>query len=157
MKRFVLVLILVGGLGLVQAQDTFVGGGVTLLTDFTFAAPVVGVQVGGSVADNLYLRGTLDTLLFLAYFVGGDVLYTFPLQEADATVYVGGGPDVLFVLFPTSVGVLSGAAFGVHATAGAEFDAGEVGIYLEGQPGFFFGDGGALFLARVRAGVNFHF
>ncbi len=71
MRRLAVILMVCIGLGYGQAQGGFVGGGVTFFTDLTFAVPALAFQGGGVVADNVILRGTVETLFLLAYFLEG--------------------------------------------------------------------------------------
>ena len=58
------------------AEGEFIGGGVSIY----FFLPILSVQGGVEVEENLVLRGNLDSIL-LANVLTVDVLYTFFDQD----------------------------------------------------------------------------
>ena len=131
-----------------QAQSSYVGVGAALTNG---VIPLFGIQVGGPVAEQLEVRGTLDSVFFVTD-LGLDLLYTFPVSGTTLEGYIGGGPDVIPLFINSSELWLA-----VHATAGLEYLTGSVGIYGELQPLLpFFGVGATVFI-KTRAGVNFYF
>lgn len=152
MKRTaLLILMAVLSLSTVQAQERYFGVGASVLTNFVDGVfPLLSLQLGGSVADKLELRGTLETLLLISN-AGVDLLYTFPVAE-EVRGYAGGGADLFFIVLP---GVTADLAPGAHGTVGLEYPTGNVRFYSEIQL--------YLLLAlpvpipKFRAGVNFYF
>jgi len=131
-----------------QAQSYF-GVGASVVNLFI---PLPSVQVGGPVAERVELRITLDSVLVIND-LGLDVLYTFPIPDAPLKGYVGGGPDVVWVL------IAGGRPFlAAHATAGLEYLTDNLGIYGELQPLLpVLGTEGTPVFLKLRAGVNFYF
>lgn len=149
MQRFLLVLIALVTLSCVQAQGSYFGLRLayTPIDFFGTQLPLFGFQLGVSVADNLELRGTLDTVVLLS-FAQVDLLYSVGFSD-DLRGYVGGGPDVTFVdlfRYPSAA---------VHGTAGLEYRTGRVGLFAEAQPILPLPDLRTLF--KLGAGVNFYF
>ena len=138
-------------LGVGQAQESYFGVGGTVVTNFAGgAAPLLGLQLGGPVADDLELRGTLDTLIFLSN-LGLELLYTFEVSP-DVKGYAGGGGDFVYLFLPD---LLSEGGFALHGTAGLELRTGTVGFYGEVQP-YTLVVAPTLAL-KARTGVNFYF
>lgn len=128
--------------------EPLIGVGATLANG---VIPLLGVQVGGPVAEHLEVRGTLESVFFITD-IGLDLLYTFPVFGVLLEGYIGGGPD-LIPLFINSSELWTA----VHATAGLEYLTGSVGIYGKLQPLLpLFGVGAPVFV-KARAGVNFYF
>ncbi len=77
MKRAVLVLFALLTLSCAQAQDLYFGLRVDVVADISenVVVPLPGLQLGFHVLDNVELRGSLATLLFVNFFQV-DVLYT---------------------------------------------------------------------------------
>ena len=154
MRKWLLGLVIVSGLGVAQAQ-TYIGLGATLV-DFTL--PLPSVQVGGVVQD-VELRGTLDSTLAFNV-LGLDALYSFTISGTPFEVYVGGGPDLVWIFSGGGEPFL-----GVHVTAGLEYlldiavsGVGNLGLYGELQPLFpLLGTEGLTSLIKARAGVNIYF
>jgi hypothetical protein len=100
-KRWVLTTLVLLVLGMSHAQGSYVGiGGSVITASADGIFPLLGLQVGGPVAETLELCGTLDTLLFLST-LGADLLYPFavlPTLEGCA----GGGADFAFLFTPVS-------------------------------------------------------
>jgi hypothetical protein len=151
MKKVLLLMIFAVLIGSAQAQDRspYVGiGGAYFLGATT---PLLTFQLGTPVSDALELRATIDTI-FSVNVIGADLL--FGLYPSDAfKVYLGAGPDVIFV--PGE-----GTGFEGHATAGVEFrleDGEGIGIFAESKlflrSTFAAGTPGLAF----RGGINFHF
>jgi hypothetical protein len=147
-SRAVALVLLLALYSLGSAQSTFVGGGLSFYTDFQTVVPfpLLSVQVGGEVAPDIVLRGTLDTLI-IAHLLSADVTYRFPLEEATS-LYAGGGLDLLLITF---MGM--GAAVGLHGVLGLEYRPDRLGFFGEVQPLFAFG---GTFGVRLRGGVNFY-
>ena len=154
MRKWLLGLIIVSGLGVTQAQ-TYLGIGATLVD---FSLPLPNVQIGGKVAQNVEVRGTLDSTLAFNV-LGLDALYPFAVSGTPLEVYVGGGPDLVWIFS-------GGEPFlGVHVTVGLEYllgvdvsGIGNLGLYGELQPLFpLLGTEGLTSLVKARAGVNFCF
>lgn len=149
-KQWFLAMVAVLCLGVSQAQGSYAGVGVSLLTNFSDGAvPLLSLQFGSQVAENLELRGTLDTLL-IASNVGADLLYPFSVSE-DVQGYAGGGVDFIYLFIP---GVAGGSSFGLHATAGLEYLTGTVGLYGEVQPYALLS--APILALKARFGVNFY-
>jgi hypothetical protein len=146
--RAAALIIFFGLSSLGAAQSTFVGGGLSLYTDFQTVVPfpLLSLQVGGEVAPDVVLRGTFDTLV-IAHLLSADVTYRFSLEEATA-LYAGGGLDLLLITF---MGV--GAGAGLHGVLGLEYRPDRLGFFGEVQPLFAFG---GTFGLRLRGGVNFY-
>ena len=145
--KYLLVVCVVLGLGVAQAP-LYLGFGATLAN----TSPLPSVQVGGPVAQNVELRGTLDSLGIISVF-GVDALYKFPVSGASLGGYVGGGPDAVLAFIGGDNFIL-----GLHATVGLEYFTSSLGIYGELQPlipvsGF----NRAPVLGKLRVGVNFYF
>ncbi len=150
-KRWVMVLATTLALGVGQAQESYFGVGGTVVTNFTDgAAPLLGLQLGGSVAEALKLRGTLDTLIFFSN-LGLELLYTFEVSP-DLKGYAGGGGDFVYIFLP---GLAEGSAFALHGTVGLELRTGTVGFYGEVQPYALLG--APIVALKARFGVNFYF
>ena len=163
MKHYLLVLFALLTFSGTQAQRPYVGVHVSGIASSSGVTPFGGVQVGGPVIDNMELR--LSSLPLVVFnLLQLDLLYTQPLSET-LRGYAGGGADLLeFSFFE------EGLAFAVHATAGAEADAGSgIGLFAEVQPtlvlnapdrdvALFFGNAGAAtFYGTLALGVNVHF
>lgn len=152
MKQWVLSLLAVLGLGVGYAQESYVGVGGAVLTNFADgAAPLLGLQVGGPVTETLELRGTLDTLLFLSN-LGADLLYAFDVSP-EVEGYAGGGVDFAYIFIP---GLAAGSTVALHGTAGLEFRTGSVGFFAEVQPILTL-EPVRLGYTKVRSGINVHF
>ncbi len=150
MKRFLLVLLTLSALSCAGAQSSYFGLHVAYTSIDFFGAqlPLFGLQLGGPVANNLELRGTVDTIVLLS-LAQVDLLYSEGFSDG-LRGYIGGGPDVTFVdlfRYPSAA---------VHGTAGLEYRTGSVGFFAEVQPIVFLLDlQNPLF--KLGAGVNFHF
>jgi hypothetical protein len=147
MKKAVLVLFVLLALSCAQAQDSYFG----LHGDVVLGSPVIpipGLQLGGPIADNVELRVS-GLLLGYVNFLQVDVLYTQPLSDT-LRGYGGGGGDVaLAIVFGTSLD------FGVHATAGVEYQLGSgIGLFGEVQPILVLP---GIFLGKLNLGINFHY
>lgn len=154
MKKWLLRVMVILGLGVVQAQESYFGVGPTVGTTFNAGEtfPVLGLHAGRPILDNLELRVQLDTLVFVSV-LAADLLYSFDIDEATR-VYVGGGPDLLVIAF---MGI--GATPGLHGTLGLEYAPGNIGYFTEVQPVAPLTEVGLTppVLAKLRAGVNFYF
>lgn len=150
MKRFLLVLLTLSALSCAGAQSSYFGLHVayTSIDFFGVQLPLLGLEYGGPVANNLELRGTVDTIVLFS-FAQADLLYSVGFSD-DLRGYVGGGPGVGFI------GLFYLPAAEVHTTAGLEYRTGSVGFFAEVQPIVFLLDlQNPLF--KLGAGVNFHF
>ena len=146
---FVPVLSLLFGCGAL-AQKAFVGAGLAYPYIAGDGLPLLSLQAGAEVAQNIEVRGELDTLL-LINLIGADVLYTAPLSGSNARWYAGGGPNLVLVAF-----LVSNFTFGVHGTVGAEvfpLPDQRTGLFGEVQPGYVSGSdyGGGLFIINLNA------
>ena len=143
MKRILLLLLMTSSLAFAQEPRGYVGFGLSLVLPF--------VQAGVAVGDGLEVRGAVESIIFVTR-VQADLLYRIPGEE-DWTFYVGGGGDYLIGAIPLFE---PADALALHATAGAEYRTGAIGLFGEVQPSVVVagGEGFGLF---VRAGVNFTF
>lgn len=150
MKRILPVLLALLILSCAGAQNSYFGLRLayTPIDFFGTQLPLFGFQLGAPVADNLELRGTLDTVVLLS-FAQVDLLYSVGFSD-DLRGYVGGGPDVL------SVGPFQYPSAAVHGTAGLEYETGRVGLFAEAQPILPLPDL-QYPLFKLGAGVNFYF
>lgn len=152
MRRGPLSVLVVLGLGVVQAQSYF-GAALTVRSAATEigVVPLLGVQVGGPVLENLHLRAQFDTFL-LASTLAADVLYRFDVG-GGAHLYLGGGLE-LFITTLLGFNAWPGA----HGTLGFGYTPGNVGYVLEAQPFTRIAEAGiALDSVRFRAGANLYF
>ena len=108
--------------------------------------PFLGAQVGAQVAGPLELRVGYDVSVGV-YRAHADLLYTQPFGSG-VRGYVGVGPERL------DDGWTGRAAYGVHATAGAEYRSGVAGFFAEVQPAYLFDLDP--FSVRLGLGVNFY-
>lgn len=159
MKRSLLVLLALSALSCAGAQSSYFGLHVDVVvsqSNLGPVAPLAGLQLGGPIFDDVELRVS-GFLLLLANFLQVDVLYTQNLSDT-LRGYGGVGGDVGLVSF-----FGDGLAFGVHATAGVEYQLGSgIGLFGEVQPLFVlydvgFGIGNGNLLGKLNLGVNFHF
>lgn len=134
-------------------QSSYVGLQLGGVLSSSGVAPFAELQVGGPVAENVELRAA-GLPLILINVLQLNLLYTWGLSEAMRG-YVGGGPDVLALAFT------DGPAFGVHATAGAEYrPGGALGLFAEVQPVYLVSGpyiGFDTFFGKLNLGVNLHF
>ncbi len=161
MKKCLLCVFVVLGLGVAQAQ-TYIGVGGTWLASSAYSSvPLLSVQVGGQTAPEfgrVEVRAAFDTILIFSN-LGVDALASAHFEDASLRVYFGGGPDVL--IFVTSDSVPDQerlpVSFGIHGTAGLEFFTGNVRPFAELQPAATLLYDGPVFGLRARAGLNFYF
>lgn len=149
MRKWLLSVLAVLGLGVVQAQESYFGVGAAL---GNLVIPLLSVQAGGPVVENVEVRGTLDSVLFVND-LGLDVLYTFAISDGPLEGYVGGGPDLVWIFVGNG-----GPFLTAHATAGLEYLTGNLGVYGEAQallPVSVLN--AALVPGKLRFGVNFYF
>ena len=149
-KQFLLTFLALLALSCAQAQSSYFGLrlGYTPLDFLGIQLPLFGLQYGGPVANNLELRGTLDTI-YLFSFAQADLLYSVGFSD-DLRGYLGGGPGVIFV------GLFEVPDAEVHGTAGLEYRTGSVGFFAEAQPIFPLPDL-QYPLFKLGAGINFRF
>lgn len=150
MKRAALVLFAFLALSCAQAQDSYFGLHVDVVGVPSTVTPLPGLQLGGPIADNVELRAS-GLLLVFVNFLQVDVLYTQPLSDT-LRGYGGVGGDVALTnFFGTSLD------FGVHATAGVEYQLGSgIGLFGEVQPLFVL-SGPLPLLGKLNLGINFHY
>ena len=153
MRRYLCTFIILVTFGLANAQrpESYVGVGVT---NFGVASifPVLSVQLGGPVAEDLQARGVLDTIL-LGNMLSGDLLYT-PELSHEVSLTLGAGPH--FTLVTAAGG--GGAGFGAHALVGGVYrlSGGAIGIFGELRPTVLYLASPTLHL-DLRLGVNFYY
>lgn len=160
MKRAALVLFALLLLSCAQAQDSYLGVRVDVLGDLSplnVYLPLVGVHFGTPVLDNVELRASFLTILFVGA-LQADILYTQPLSDTLRGYGGVGGDMVGYATFCDC----DSQDFGVHATAGVESQLGSgIGLFGEVQPLFFLtdvdGTGFDNFILKLNLGVNFHF
>lgn len=162
MKRSLLVFLVLLALPHAGAQGAYFGLRVDVVgpPSLSPVIPLPGLQFGGPVLDDVELRVSLHTLL-LATLFQADVLYTQNVSET-LRVYGGAGGDAGAFAFYDD-----GSLFGVHATAGLEYQPGPVGFFAELQPLYILhappyllsGDpnSGLGFFGKLNLGINFHF
>lgn len=164
MKNAVFVLFTLLALSCAQAQDSYFGIRADVVGDLSplsVVAPIVGIQLGTPVSDNVELRVSLLTVV-IASVLQADVFYTQPLSDT-LRGYGGVGGDLGQVAYGDAQ-----TFSGVHATAGVEHRLesgtglfGEVQpLYVLSAPEYAFGgdsDSGLGLFWKLNAGVNFHF
>ena len=130
MKRSLLLSLTLSALSCAGAQSSYFGlhvDGVGSLNPSS-VAPLAGLQVGGSITDNVELRVS-GLVLVLANFVQIDVLYTQNLSDT-LRGHGGVGGDAGLIAFYDD-----GTILDVHATAGLEYGLGSgIGLFSEVQP-----------------------
>lgn len=150
MKKLIL-----GGLvalGLALAQAPYVGGHVGLFgrSGVNFNG---GIHAGVGLPGGLEVRGGVDFRSVSGQLITGvnaDGLMSLSMPGSPVAPYVGLGINVWL---PST-----GPDFGVHATLGAKYPIAGVPLtaFLEVQPGYAFGGGGA-FVYYLKVGANYGF
>lgn len=168
MKRALLVLFTFLALSYAQAQASYFG----IRADVHYfpnagpgviaVLPLPGFQLGFPIQNNLELRASWITLL-LINILQLDILYTQDLSDT-LRIYGGVGGNLgVFFDFTESYSI-----YGVHATAGVEYQVGSgIGLFGEVQPIYISraleylivgGVGSGLgFIGKLNVGINFHF
>lgn len=158
MKRAALVLFALLILSCAQAQGSYFGIRVDVGGTFSplnVTLPLVGVQLGTPLVDNVELRGSFSTIL-AANFAEVDIFYTQPLTDM-LRGYSGVGVSYGGALLDTYL------FYSVHATVGVEQHLGSgIGLFGEVQPVFvlagpFQSYGVEPFMWKLNAGINFHY
>ena len=130
------------------AEGGFVGGGLSL---YGFL-PMLSVQAGVDIAQNVTLRGNLDSLI-LVNVLSGDLLYTFP---ETPFLYAGGGPDMIVLLNPPPESGYPNVFFGLHGTLGVQLHQEAGAYFFELQPALGFLDASQRYV-KFRAGFDYYF
>lgn len=160
MKRILLTVLPIFALAVGHAQTQERGPYFGIGASYAASIPVVigdlrpHLQVGGPIAANVELRGTLTSLLVQST-LGLELLYAPKLATENARLYVGGGLMTRFYFYAPD-------GFYLDAIVGGE-------LYPESGPNSlplgFFGElrtgpltlfqGSPYFYLEARAGINF--
>lgn len=146
MKLWFVGLLAICTLSAAQAQTVYVGGSLALLTEGRYSAPLLGIQLGAELVENLELRATVETVVATSS-LGADLLYRVSLRDGFST-YGGVGPEVLFLPLTQT--------YALRGTLGLEVRTGQVGFFGEAQPLLTLADL-HLGYAKFRTGVNYFF
>ena len=130
-------------------QVNYVGASVSVTDDFFGLKPLFGVQAGRLLAEQVTLRGGLETNLS-DFALSADVLYAFS-PPAELGGYAGGGVRYAYFIDRT-IGVVE-SAFDVYGVLGLEYRPYEMGYFAEVQPRLAL----SLLGVKARAGVNIDF
>lgn len=141
--RRTLIALIIGFSSLAAAQNTAYLG---VRLEGSSLGPFLGARVGARVAGPLELRVGYDVSVGVSR-AHADLLYAQPLGSG-VRGYVGAGPERL------GNGWTGRSAYGLHATAGAEYRSGVAGFFAEMQPAYLFDL--EPFSVRLGLGVNFY-
>ncbi len=157
-----LVTVLALAVSVTYAQDWYVGGGFSGVTEFdNTVTPMATLQAGTNMASSLGFRASVDTQ-FNDAMVNADVMYNIPFPETSdfgGVGYIGVGPSGNFSNITTSADTTFEP--GLHATFGVESRQDTFGLFAEFQPAVFASDLSNIDTyqvgACIRLGLNIHF